>query len=145
MSRITIPLTCTGILKICISFQPLTTDGPLKSHTPLPDVHEKGIKGIIYRWLNMYVITINHTVCNFFLFLMDSTLSRIYLFFRSLQIEKGWGKKKIRDWCNKLHHREPSEKLGHKAHSTLHNVGDWYKAHLRMSDTDGSIASENTE
>lgn len=37
------------IFKIHIIFQPLTMDGPLKSHLTLPEIHEKVIKEVIYR------------------------------------------------------------------------------------------------
>lgn len=63
------------ILKIHTIFQPLTTDGPLKSHLTLPEIHEKVIKEIIYEWLNMYVTITNHSECNFFPLLPDLTLS----------------------------------------------------------------------
>lgn len=59
-------------LKVCISFQLWTMDGPLKSHIILPEINETFIKEVIYRWLNTYIIIKNH---NYFPFLMDLTLS----------------------------------------------------------------------
>lgn len=71
-----------------ISCQPLTKDEPLKSHIPLSEVHEEVIKEIIYKWLNMYAITINHPECDFFPFLMDLTVAEIFYFLEVYKLKK---------------------------------------------------------
>lgn len=55
----------------------------------------------------MYAITINHPECDFFPFLMDLTVAEIFYFLEVYKLKKA---EKTSDWCNKLQHRESSER-----------------------------------